>query len=323
MIRFRRVNRPNDRFLEEQPLTFPQPRWGAARRAAPALPFILLFGVGFLAVQPRVLILLENLPSPLLLLLALASSVTAVCAGQVYVHRRFKGQDFVQHNEVGGFIVAVVGTLYAVVLGFVTLAAWQHHADARQFVAAESAAAVDAWHVAYGLPPQERSRIRRDVLEYSQRMIQDEWPDMYKGDFDVQSGTIIMDAIAAVENFRPADFRESNAQTATLQQLGVVHDYRQRRLSENRSGVVPFEWLVLFLGAACVVCFCWLFGLKNATVHLLMTSSVTVIITSTLVLLYELQHPFRTGLGIPPVDWIAAIEHIHWMQAASQVEMHM
>jgi hypothetical protein len=43
-----------------------------------------------------------------------------------------------------------------------------------------------------------------------------------------------------------------------------------------------------------------LFGAKNRRVHLLMTACAAVMVTSVLVLLFELQYPFRTGLRIAP-----------------------
>jgi cytochrome c oxidase assembly factor CtaG len=98
-----------------------------------------------------VVALLYSIPSVVLLLAAIAIAVTTACAGQTYVHRRFSDQDFVQHNEVGGFIIAVVGTLYAVVLGFLTIVVWQHFRAERERVILESAAADDAWHTAVGL----------------------------------------------------------------------------------------------------------------------------------------------------------------------------
>ncbi|MBV8637875.1 MAG: DUF4239 domain-containing protein [Candidatus Eremiobacteraeota bacterium] len=266
---------------------------------------------------------LSNISPVLLLAIAVPAAVTSVCAGQAWVHHRFAYKEFVQHNEVGGFIIAVTGSLYAVVLGFLTVVAWQQYTDARQLVAAESAAAADAWHVALGLPPLRRHRVRDDVLEYSRLMVSQEWPAMSRGDSNLQSAIVIMNAIGSTEDFTPANLRESNAQTATLAQLGVMHDDRQRRLADNRSGVMSFEWLVLIIGAVCVICFCWLFGLANARVHLLMTSTVTIIITATLVLLFELQNPFRSGLGIDATDWSAVIDHIHFMQSAPQSDMRM
>jgi hypothetical protein len=266
---------------------------------------------------------LTDIPSGVLLGVATPTAVTLVCVAQWWVHQHFPYRDFVQHNEVAGFIIAVAGSLYAVVLGFLTLVAWQHYSDARQLVATETAATTDAWHVAVGLPAVRRHRVRDDILQYSNVMVSREWPAMNRGDDDLQSPIIIMDAIDATENFTPSNMRESNAQSATVAQLGVMHDERQRRVADNRSGVTGFEWVVLFIGATCVIGFCWLFGMPNARIHLLMTAAVTIIITTTLVLLFELQYPFRSGLGIDYNDWTAVIDHIHQMQAGPQSSMRM
>jgi hypothetical protein len=83
------------------------------------------------------------------------------------VHRRFSESVFVRHNEVGGFIEAVVAALYGVLLGFMTVIAWQHFSGARDLARAESAAATDTWHTAVGMPPSERRRVRADVLHYA------------------------------------------------------------------------------------------------------------------------------------------------------------
>lgn len=264
-----------------------------------------------------------GIPAPVLLVVTLAVALTLACGGQWYVHRRFPEQDFVRHNEVGGFIIAVAGTLYAVVLGFLTVATWQHFAETRQLVALESAAAADAWHMAVGLPAETRARIRRDLLSYATLMVFREWPLMRQGAFDTHNDVILMDAIGATGTFKPSNMSESNGQSATLNQLGILHDVRQRRLSENAGAIAGFEWLVLLLGAVCIICFCWLFGLTNRTVHMLMTSCVTIIITSVLVLLFELQYPFRTSLGIGPQNWAAVISHIHVMQTGAQADMRM
>ena len=262
-------------------------------------------------------------PALALLAAALSVAVSFATGGQAWVHERFSGQNFVQHNEVGGFIIAVAGTLYAVVLGFLTVVAWQHFAEARQLVALESAAATDTWHAGVGLPPAVRSRVRRDALDYSNAMVSIEWPRMREGRFDTGADYIVMDAITAAGTFRPSNFMESNSQNATLQQLSVLHDVRQERLADNESAISGFEWLVLLLGAACITAFCWLFGMLNARVHLLMTAVVAVLTASVLVLLFELQYPFRTDLRIAPASWNASIEHIHLMQDGPQHGMQM
>ena len=102
-----------------------------------------------------------------------------------------------------------------------------------------------------------------------------------------------------------------------------MHDARQRRIAINRSGVSWFEWLVLLIGAGSVICFCWLFGLQNPRTQLLMTSTVVIVIVSILVLLFELQYPFRSDVGIGADAWEAALAHIHEMQMGEMMNMRM
>jgi hypothetical protein len=266
---------------------------------------------------------LYNIPAALLLVSSIIMAITAAGCGQIYVHRRFSSQDFVAHNEVGGIIIAVTGTLYAVILGFLTVVAWQHLMEARELVVLESGADIDAWHTAVGLPAAVRQRVREDMLNYAKIMIYREWPTMKHGGFDASAAEVAMDAIVAAGMLVPKNMGESNAQAATLQQLGVMHDARQRRIDGNVSGISWFEWLVLLIGATCVICFCWLFGLRNSRTHLLMTSTVVTVIVSMLVLLFELQYPFRSDVGISPHAWQAAVVHIHQMQAGEQMNMKM
>lgn len=161
------------------------------------------------------------------------------------------------------------------------------------------------------------------MLLYAHAILEREWPAMRNRTFDKQADVIVMDAIDAAGNFNPANLKEANGQNATLQQLGALHDYHQRRLSENDSGKSSFEWLVLLVGAACIVGFCWLFGLENKIIHLAMTSAVAITVTATLVLLFELQFPFQSDLRVPPDGWSGVVAHINFMQMGSQAEMRM
>ena len=121
----------------------------------------------------------------------------------------------------------------------------------------------------------------------------------------------------------PANQGQSNAQSATMQQLGILHDARQRRIAMNDSGVSPFEWLVLMIGAVCIVGFCWLFGAEKQAVHLVMTSTVVIVIVSTMLLLFELQYPFRSNIDVSRKPWQEAVEHIQQMRSGQMPDMRM
>lgn len=266
---------------------------------------------------------LSTIPAIIFLSCAIVLAIGFACLGQLCVHRHFGKHYLVEHNEVGGVMIVLAGTLYAVVLGFFTVVAWQHYQEAREIVVMESNADIDAWHTAVGLSPTTRERVRSDMLAYANATIDLEWPAMRHGDFDPNLAVIGMDAIDATASFLPANPAQASAQTSTMQQLTIIHDARQRRIGVNRDGIAWFEWLVLLIGGACIICFCWIFGLRNERVHLMMTSTVVTITVSIMALLFELQYPFRSDVGIGPDAWQYAVDHIHQMQTGSLAEMRM
>ena len=54
-----------------------------------------------------------------------------------------------------------------------------------------------------------------------------------------------------------------------------------------------------------------------------MTSTVVAIMVPTMVLLFELQYPFRSDIGIGPELWQGALEHMHQMQNGGMPGMGM
>jgi hypothetical protein len=256
---------------------------------------------------------LYSIPPFALLIGALIAAPAVACLGQWLAHSRLNLQTFFVDNDVAGFIIAVVGTLYAVVLGFTIVEVWEHYETARLRAWSESANVADVWHNAVGLPVAVRAHLRSDMLNYAQTMIDDEWPAMRIGSFSVRGDELIMDAATTIGTFVPRDYSQSNAQALIIARLNDLHDERASRLAENAETVSGFQWVVLWIGAIVVLTFCYIFSVSHLNAHMVMTGSVAVLIATMFVLLFELQYPFRSPIGIQPTPWEAVIAHIHFM----------
>lgn len=256
---------------------------------------------------------LYAVPPALLLILAIVLAPLVACGGQWLVHRRFDLQAFFVNNDVAGFMIAVVGTLYAVVLGFMTVQVWEHYEAARVKVYVESASVADVWHDAVGMPAPVRARLRADMLAYARSMRDDEWPAMRHASLSRRGDELIMDATVANGQHQPKSLAESNAQAALITQLNLLHDARANRLAANAESVSSFQWAILWIGAAVVLAFCYVFRGEHLSALLVMTGSVAVLIVTMFVLLFELQYPFRSQLGVSDAAWTSLIAHIEWM----------
>jgi Protein of unknown function (DUF4239) len=246
---------------------------------------------------------LYAVPAWLLLTLACATAVLLAVGGQIWVHTRFSRVNFIQHNEVGGFTIAVVGTLYAVIVAFIVAIDWQEYDGSASRLATEAAAGMTVYHVAAGLPEPIRSRMRSTIVGFARDMLDQEWPRMRTGGSSPRGEALITDALHEISQFRPQNLGESNVQSLIVQRVQDVHELRHQRLFDNSAGISWFEWLILFFGAFLVVGFFYLFGVQSQSVHRIMAAVVACMIAASFVLIFELDYPFRGDLAISPGPW--------------------
>ena len=246
---------------------------------------------------------LYTVPSWLLLLVSITVAAAAAAMVHVTIRRRFARVNFRDYNDVGGIVLGVVGGLFGVTLAFIIAIVWQEFDGTAQRVAIESAAATDLWHIARGLPAPLGPEVRANLVAYADLMVNEEWPAMRGGRSSARAESLLTRTFEDVVRFRPHDAGAANAQSAALGYLGLLHDSRHRRIDDNNSGVSPFEWTILLIGALVIVSLCFLVGLPNLRAQLLMTGAVAAMIATLFVLIFELDYPFRGDLSIAPSGW--------------------
>jgi hypothetical protein len=85
-------------------------------------------------------------------ILVVAVSVLVAVAGLTLVQRIVPSQLRQQHNDVAGFIYAVLGVIYAVLIALVVIAVWEDYAAARVAVEREASELEDVFRLAHPLP---------------------------------------------------------------------------------------------------------------------------------------------------------------------------
>jgi hypothetical protein len=262
---------------------------------------------------------LLGLPVLLVLVVAVTVTIGVTYLAHRLVLRRYDTAQFSRHNDVAGFMITVAGTLYAVMLGLVTVAVWQQYDATRERASVETSAVANIWHTVGAFPPPARDAIQADMRTYTELMIRDEYPFMRTAPFSeeherpTRADAVFMHAMARVTALQPTAANAVNAQQIALGLLNELHDARKRRLAANEEGLSWFHWLVLVLGAAVVLGLALLFGIENHQAHFAMTAAAALMIVSMFVLLFELQYPFRSDLRIRPNAWVALTDHIKYM----------
>jgi len=118
------------------------------------------------------------LPIWLLFVLLVIVAPAAVVGLQVLVRRRWPHLADGGHNDVAGFIIAIVGVIYAVLLAFVVIVSWEEFSRAESVVGQEASALRGLYRESAAFPPEVRERVEADVRAYTTAVLTEEWPAM-------------------------------------------------------------------------------------------------------------------------------------------------
>src|ERR687893_1614661 len=154
-----------------------------------------------------------------------------------------------QHNDVAGFIYAVLGVVYAVLLGFVTIAVWEDFEVARITTDSEANELAELFWLAREFPEPERERLQELTHSYAKVVIDEEWPLMSHGRVSQRAWALTDEMRSTISGFEP----ETRAEEVLYDQgLTLIHnlvDERRLRLFEAGGGIPRVLWFVLVVGA--------------------------------------------------------------------------
>jgi hypothetical protein len=228
----------------------------------------------------------------------------AAVAGLESVQRLVPYEKREQHNDVAGFLYAVVGVIFAVLLALLVIAVWEQYQRANETVESEANAVAEIAWLAHRLPEPEHHVLQEDARSYAQEVVDQEWPLMEQGLGGAQSlpegWDLIDDMRATLQEFEPSTAAEQALYAEGLDQIERLNDARRMRIVAAKEGLPGVLWAVLVFGGVVTVGFTYLFGMRNSWAHRLMVMSLTAVIALVLFAIVAMEHPFSGGASIQP-----------------------
>ena len=215
------------------------------------------------------------------------------------LRRRMSPSGHFRDSQLAAGALAVTGTIFAVLVGFVFLLAFQSFQTARSSSQDEAVAAIGLFHVAEQLPDAERDRLQADVICYSRSVVHIEWPEMA----DQRSSPLVEDwASQTAQDFERAQLGGSVAGGAEQSWFTATDNLqrgRRGRLAEASNFVPAAIWLLLIAGGVVVVAYVFLFAdLREGRLpQWAMITAVTTAVTASLLMVGYLNRPYGDHEG--------------------------
>jgi hypothetical protein len=224
-------------------------------------------------------------------------AVLSSVLGVLIVRRACDVGKFAEHHEVAGYFMAVVGTLYAVLLGLLVVNIIGKFDQARTMAGAEANACSDIWHLTRGFPPRARVSIRAPLVYYYKLVRNEDWEALHFGKEETSTNAY-QHIWRNISQYQPEGNREVACYSALLSTMGQLSDARRFRVLSSQRTVSPIVWAVLITGGVLTVIFTFFFTVTRASTQIVLTSFVALFISLNLLLVKLFDNPYRNEFKI-------------------------
>lgn len=220
--------------------------------------------------------------------------------GLYIVRKRVELSVLRSYHEVAGYLLSVIGTLYAVLLGFIVVDSLSKFDRARVLVEEEANGVANVFFLADNFPPKERHAIHTGCLRYINAVIDDEWITMKEGKPSKKAIDELRKLWSVVSAFEPQNQNNTSLWEAMLAGMEGIGTSRRLRLITAAFGLSPVMASVLVLGAIITIAFTYFFGLEEFKAQAIMTALVSLTLSLNVCLVMLYGYPFRKGMEVYP-----------------------
>jgi Protein of unknown function (DUF4239) len=210
------------------------------------------------------------------------------------------------HNDLIGWQLGILGTTYAVILGFMLYSVWTAFGDANLNVDLEANALRNIYRLAEGLPQQQRAQLETEARNYAEAVIQRDWPAMAHGEVPEESHGINEEMWKTLMSVKTASPSEIIAEDHALSELSALTEHRRTRMIQSAFRLPVIFWCVLLVGGAVTMFSASMFGSENAVLHAIQVFSFTLLITLVLLAIADVNLPFQGSVHISNYAFIRA-----------------
>jgi hypothetical protein len=226
------------------------------------------------------------------------------------LNRVWPWQDRRDHNDLIGWQLSVLGTTYAVILGFMLYTVWTTFGAADQNADLEADAVVNVYMLAEGLPEPQHTQMQKLALAYADTVVSQDWPQMAKGLDPEQSVIINADMWRTLMSVHTASPTEITAEDHALYELSALTEHRRIRLLQSNSRLPGVLWWVLLAGGTLTIMSSCMFGSASAKLHALQVFSFSLLIALSLVAVADINRPFQGAIHVSDFAFRRAVDNM-------------
>ena len=210
----------------------------------------------------------------------------------------FPGKEDEEREDVAGYVTMMVGVMFALILALALVSVWEDKDSAEGHVATEASSLNETYLLGASMLPADQEKIQAAATAYADYVVHTEWPAMRSGKEVGDNGWQLLATLRT--SFLNADVatpaRQAVLSDATTQ-ISNLADARRGRLDDAEKRMPSVLWVGLILGGLLTVALTFIYGIEQRFTHIGMVMGLAALIGFMLILIYNLDNPFNSGVG--------------------------
>ena len=254
------------------------------------------------------MIWLLQLPAVLLGFFAVTSVIAVSVGGLILFRKAVSHTRLEKASGMAGDVFQLAGVLYAVLVAFVVVVVWEQFGEAENATAAEASAIADLLRDSTAIPPEYRLEVRKQLVAYTEDVINDELPRMRRGETIEEESDHMTALWSTFLKVEPKSRNEIAFFDHDIVLLNELSHNRKLRVSTGESAVPGELWVLLIGGGAVVMGFTFLFGTRDLVIHAVAVGLTAGLMGFVMYLIFALEHPFVGALSVKPDPYVNVLQ---------------
>jgi Protein of unknown function (DUF4239) len=206
-----------------------------------------------------------------------------------------------EHNEFVSFAVTNIAVIYAVLLAFIGVAAWEDLLKASDLAATEAGIVQNLYIDAEGFAEKGMAnQVRNELRSYIRAVLDREWPAQQAGGISRAGFPALRQLRGTLASFEPKTQGDAIVMQESLRSLNDLFTARRSRIDAAGAHIPDAVWLVVFFLGLLTVGFTALLGMDSAWMHFTVIAGLTTAMVVVIALIVQLDYPFRGTISVSP-----------------------
>ena len=202
-------------------------------------------------------------------------------------------------KAVSAGMLSPLGTLFALLVGFIAVEVWGSFDKAKAAVTSEASALRAVVLLAGTFPEEQKTRIYALINRYIEKAVNEGWPAMRPTTSDSSTLPTQIEALDSPA-IKLADDSQRIAQSEMVKALQTALDARRQRIVVSESGLGKVKWAAILLQALCTLI---VIAMVHSDNRLTCAITLTVFATGvalSLLLIAAYSRPFTGEISVGP-----------------------